>query len=138
MYILKTWHFQVMVFTWFLHGFLSSVEWYSWVWIFLTFIFCWSQHLWRQQKPFQTAKICHPHFLVFCSNQETDSTIKLLLTSLYTRELFLFTKLPARCEFCKIFKNNFFTEHLRTTASVQRAFGFFHIQRKMQNSYKRV
>ena len=41
------------------------------------------------KSPSRPQNICHPQFLVSCSNQKTDSRIKLLLTSLCTRELFL-------------------------------------------------
>ena len=38
------------------------------------------------KSPSRPPTICHSHFLVSCSNQKTDSLIKLLLTSLCTQE----------------------------------------------------
>ena len=35
------------------------------------------------------------------------------------------------CEFCEMFKNTFFTEHLRTTVSVPREFSFFCSETKL-------
>ena len=83
-YISKTWNYKFTK-KWFLDDFSFVFRTLSngivgfdffWLWFFAD-----NKIFWHLRKPFQNPKTSHPHFLVYCSHQKTDSIIKWLLTS---------------------------------------------------------